>query len=668
MQTNFLTSSNLITAAADAPSAGGAEIAQVILATALISGLFGLLALAVIRHRAGTGTILARASAATERLTGLPGWASLPIAVATVSLIVAAIGMYWDISIHIDNGRDAGPLANIAHYPILFGLMGIFASGWLAIFLPPKGTRPGPAPIRLGRDWHAPVGGVLIFLCGGFSLAGFPLDDVWHRIFGQDVTLWGPTHLMLLGGAAMTLIGQGILLNEGLWTKSHSGASGEAVNRGRDGRDLEGLLVKARRIGICGGLLIGVSIYQAEFDFGVPQFRMVFEPAMLALASGLALVVARLWIGRGGALLAVTFFLVVRGLISIWTGPVMGQTTPMVPLYFAEAASVEILGLVFASSIDRGRAVPGRLLAFGGAAGAACGTVGFAAQWGLSHLYMPIPWTSDLLPEGIAMALAAGVAGGVLGALLASGMRAELPSRRVARTAFVASMLTLVTVVGNGLLTERPSGTNAAIAITEESGTGNAREGVVSVRFNPDGYAEDASWATVTSWQGGGLEVVKVERASDGSWRSESPVPLGGEWKSMLRVQTDRQLAAVPVFLPEDPAIPAPEVPAPAAGAAPVTREVVTDKDVLQREAKTDVAGWLWAGATGLIGLMYLTFLTAIAIGVGRVGRAAASPGAPGGASAARATASQPHTPAGEAEEVGVGSSDGEAVHHPRFA
>jgi hypothetical protein len=637
MQTNFLTSSNLIAAASESPSAGGAEIAQVVLATVMISGLFGALALAVIRHRAGRGTVLKRAADASEKLTGLPGWASLPIAVATVSLIVAAIGMYWDISLHIDNGRDAGPLANIAHYPILFGLMGIFASGWLAIFLPPKGTRPGPAPIRLSRDFYAPVGGVLIFLCGGFSLAGFPLDDVWHRMFGQDVTLWGPTHLMLLGGAAMTLVGQGILLNEALWTRNQE--SPEAASK----EPLGGMLIKARRVGICGGFLIGVSIYQAEFDFGVPQFRMVFEPAMLALAAGLALTVARLWVGRGGALLAVAFFLVIRGFISIWTGPIMGQTTPMLPVYLAEAVCVEVLGLVFAGAVDRGRAVSGRLLAFGAAAGAACGSVGFAAQWGLSHLYMPIPWTSDILPEGVAMALAAGIAGGVLGGLLAAGLRAELPSRRVARTAFAASMLTLVAVIGNGLLTEKPEDTRAAISIAETSGSGDAREGVVSVRFSPEDYADDASWATITSWQGGGLEVTKVDRAADGSWRTEGSVPLGGEWKSMLRVQTDRQLAAVPVFLPEDPAIPAPEVPAPVAGAAPVTREVVTDKDVLQREAKTDVAGWMWAGATGLIGLMYLAFITAIAIGVGRVGRAAAGDirpkdeplAAPRGASAA---------------------------------
>ena len=47
------------------------------------------------------------------------------------------------------------------------------------------------------------------------ALAGFPLDDVWHRIFGQDVTLWGPTHLLLFGGASLSTLGAMILLMEG---------------------------------------------------------------------------------------------------------------------------------------------------------------------------------------------------------------------------------------------------------------------------------------------------------------------------------------------------------------------------------------------------------------------------------------------------------------------
>ena len=40
-----------------------------------------------------------------------------------------------------------------------------------------------------------------------YALIGFPLDDVWHRLFGQDVTLWGPTHLMLIGGAGLSTAG-----------------------------------------------------------------------------------------------------------------------------------------------------------------------------------------------------------------------------------------------------------------------------------------------------------------------------------------------------------------------------------------------------------------------------------------------------------------------------
>ena len=53
-----------------------------------------------------------------------------------------------------------------------------------------------------------------------FALIGFPLDDVSHRIFGQDVTLWGPTHLMMLTGAAVSLIGILMLMAEGRSNKT----------------------------------------------------------------------------------------------------------------------------------------------------------------------------------------------------------------------------------------------------------------------------------------------------------------------------------------------------------------------------------------------------------------------------------------------------------------
>src|SRR3954466_12696867 len=212
----------LAVAAASEP-AGGAAIGQVILATSIAAiATAGLLWL-VTTYRQRRGTVLERVADFSERVSGLPSWAALPAGVAGVTLLVALLGMYWDISLHIDNGRDPGPLANPAHYLILFGLFGIFSAGFLGAAVP-RG-RPGPTALRVYGDWYAPLGGFVLAACGAFALVGFPLDDGWHRLFGQDVTLWGPTHLMLIGGASLSLMGIGILLAEG--TRAHSGPRGE---------------------------------------------------------------------------------------------------------------------------------------------------------------------------------------------------------------------------------------------------------------------------------------------------------------------------------------------------------------------------------------------------------------------------------------------------------
>src|SRR3954447_11169649 len=201
--------------------AGGAALGEVILATGMATVVTVLALLVVIGHRTGRIDHVTRLGAYAERVTGIPGWASLPLGFVGGSLIVAVFGMYWDISLHIDNGRDPGPLANPAPFFPPAGLFGFFPAAFIPMALPKE--RPSAVSLRITRDWHAPLGGVLICACGAFSLAGFPLDDVWHRIFGQDVTLWGPTHLMLIGGAAMTLVGIAVLTVEGLRHNERAG-------------------------------------------------------------------------------------------------------------------------------------------------------------------------------------------------------------------------------------------------------------------------------------------------------------------------------------------------------------------------------------------------------------------------------------------------------------
>src|SRR6202048_5173146 len=140
----------------------------------------------------------------TARKFKRPPWVALPMALFITTLICALFGFIWDVSLHIGKGRDPGPLANPAHYFILFGLFLLFIAGCLACVLPYD--KPGPSAVRITSSWYAPVGGILMAGCGLYALLGFPLDDIWHRIFGQDVTLWGPTHLMMMGGAGFATL------------------------------------------------------------------------------------------------------------------------------------------------------------------------------------------------------------------------------------------------------------------------------------------------------------------------------------------------------------------------------------------------------------------------------------------------------------------------------
>jgi hypothetical protein len=613
-----MTTSGLSLLAAESRPAGGADLGEVVLATALGLGLTAVLLGLVWGHRTGRTTVLQRAGDRLGASSGSPGWVVLPALVATLSLLTALLGMLWDIALHIADGRDEGPLANPAHFLILFGLFGVFAAGVLACAMP-LGVKPGPAAVRLTRGWHVPVGGVLLTATGLFALLGFPLDDVWHRLFGQDVTLWGPTHLMLIGGAGFSLIGLLVLEHEG------HGALETGVGDRKVGRRMR----VVRQASAFGGLLLGLSVFQGEFDFGVPQFRAVFEPFMIAAAAGVALVAARLVIGKGGALAAAVFFLVVRGTIALVVGVGFDELTPTFPLYLGSAILVELVALALAR----------RPVAFGAVAGVLIGTAGTLIEYAWSQVTSPLPWTGDIVVEGTLMAVVGGVAGGVLGALLALGLQRRLPAPRVAATAYVASLLALGVCVANGLIATVPDGARASFAV-DDVGTGEQRTADITVRLEPADLVDSPSWVQITAWQGQGLVVQELEQSGPGEYRTTEPVPLHGTWKTLLRVHDGRMLTAAPIYLPEDPVIGEEEVPAQDG----MTRELIPEVEILQRELDHDAPMWLWNAASALVLVSFLAIFAALGWGVGRFARS-------GGAGAV-----YPDTPATAPVPSGAGS------------
>ena len=591
-----MSTSALVHLAQETRPAGGAAIGEVVLATALGLGLTAVLLGLVWAHRTQRSTVLQRAGDRLGAATGVPGWVALPTLLTTLSLLTALLGMLWDIALHIGVGRDEGPLANPAHFLILFGLFGVFAGGVLACSMP-LGIKPGPASVRFIKGWHVPVGGILLASSGLYALLGFPLDDVWHRLFGQDVTLWGPTHLMLIGGAGLSLVGLLVLEQEG-----HGGAStddGDA-KAGRVGRFV-------RQSSAMGGLLLGLSVFQGEFDFDVPQFRLVLEPFMIAAAAGVALVAARLWMGKGGALAAVAFWLVIRGGIALIVGPGFGEITPTFPLYLGSAIVVELLAL--ALPLTR------RPLVFGAVAGVAIGTLGHLTEFGWTEITQTLTWGSDIAVEGTLMAIVGGVAGGLLGSLLAVGLRRRLPRPAVARTVFVGSLVALAAALANGVVATVPDDVQATFRFDDVQA--DPRTANVEVQLSPEDAVDDPSWVQITAWQGDGLVVTNLEETGPGQYRTTEPVPLHGTWKTLLRLHDGRTLTAVPIWLPADEAIDAPEVPAEEG----VTRGAVPEKEILQRELKGDAPGWLWGVSNLVVLLCTLAIVAAIGWGVGRYSR-----------------------------------------------
>ena len=588
----------ITTLAADSEPAGGAATAEAVGATIGALVLTALMLAVLVPARSGRPNPLGRAAAFLERKTGLPGWAALPSAIAGAALFVALVGMYWDISLHIDNGRDPGPLANPAHYLILLGLFGVLFAGLVAVCLPLE--KPSDVAVRIAPGWHAPLGGVLMVGCATFSLAGFPLDDFWHRLFGQDVTLWGPTHLMLIGGASLSTIAAWVLFVEG------------TARRGPSVRRLP--MVRLRQAGLAGGLLVGLSTFQAEFDFGVPQFRLLFHPILLMLAAGIALTLARARMGRGGALVAAAAYIAIRGVVTLLVGPVFGQTTPHLPLYLAEAVAVELVAL---------RVSTKRPIVFGAAAGAAIGTFGLAAEWGWTQLWMPVKWPAALLPEaallGFATAVAAGVVGGAMARSLGDDPAPALP--RLDRAALAGAGAVLVAVIAITLPVTEGDPVSATVTTREVSSS--PREVEATVRLDPPDAAEDAEWFDVTAWQGGGSRLVDMEKVGPGTYRTDGPVPVDGTWKAILRLHRGDSIVGMPVFLPEDSAIPAAEVPAPPR----FERAFVLDRKNLQREQKDGVAGGLTLGAYLVVLAIASAMIAALGIALARLGGASARRG-----------------------------------------
>lgn len=469
----------------------------------------------------------ARVGDSLQRLTGLPAWCSGGVLFSLWALIVALVGFFWDVAWHIDLGRDT-TLFTVPHVLLLVGLSGIGLGALVSIAY---ATLDGA-----DTAWHwgrlrIPRGALVLGFLGAGAAAGFPLDDLWHANYGVDVTMWGPTHLLMIGGAALAPIAQWLLLAEA------------GPNAGRP-------WVRKRMVGMrATAVLIALSAFQLEFDYGIPQWQALYQPVLIMLATSIGLVAARVALGRGWALLVSLDFVAVRGLLAVVVGPGLGHTVPRFPLYVGIALVAEV-----AAWLVRRRGPVAMALA----CGVAVGTLGLASEWGFSHLWGRAPWQASLFP-GIWAAVMIAVAGAVIGVAMGrivSGRRAGIPRGLLA--------LAFAGIIG-GLMVPLARNTVPVTAVMRTALAGPAtpavnRDGLsspyqtisVDMVLTPPDAAQGADRFEALSWQGGGEQITPMVEVRPGEYRAAAAVPTGGSWKTLVWLVHRDVMMAVPIAMPAD--------------------------------------------------------------------------------------------------------------------
>src|SRR6187551_1008634 len=201
---------NILAQAVSNPEAA-AELASWFPVYALVGGMVGVVvALTLIGRRTGEPQPLLWPAAAIERISGIPGWAGAMIAFGCWALLTAGVGFYLDVAWHVGRGRDK-VLFTAPHTAIVIGLAGIALAGVIGIVT--ATLQRIPTGIRIA-NLRVPWSAIPVGLLGCCALIGFPLDDLWHRSYGVDVTMWSPTHLLMICGAIFSLVAGWLALAE----------------------------------------------------------------------------------------------------------------------------------------------------------------------------------------------------------------------------------------------------------------------------------------------------------------------------------------------------------------------------------------------------------------------------------------------------------------------
>jgi hypothetical protein len=240
------------------------------------------------------------------------------------AVFAALGGIYWDVTWHATLGRESFWIA--PHLFVYSGVNVLLLSGFggLALVWWRVGGLRSTLTDRVG------VGFVVATLGPVIQISAAPFDDLWHRLYGLDVTIWSPPHLMGIVGGMVGIYGLLAVLKAEL-----PGREPRPLWRGTTASEATGMLLF--------GAALSLSMFAlGELDFHLQGRDALFYPMLAGALAAVPLMAAAQYVGRFGAATAVALTYTIFRLLVLLLVWGMGSTEHLTPPVFVLVPALAI--------------------------------------------------------------------------------------------------------------------------------------------------------------------------------------------------------------------------------------------------------------------------------------------------------------------------------------
>jgi hypothetical protein len=238
---------------------------------------------------------------------------------ALLGAIVFLEGTSWDIQWHTFIGRDRTLIP--PHIMMLSGvtisgisaLLNVVIESWWAR----RNTSMDQYSVTFAQLFSAPLGAYMVGFTALTAAVAFPLDAYWHALYGIDVAIWAPFHIMFIASMGLVALGAAYML---------SSAAHLAARRGPDGRSTR----RAATFGVALSLatvlsLFTLLLFDAFSSDHVPSLGFMslsFFPLLSGELVAFTLVAAAFAIPWRWAATSVSIcYLVLAGIMAVFVQP-----------------------------------------------------------------------------------------------------------------------------------------------------------------------------------------------------------------------------------------------------------------------------------------------------------------------------------------------------------